>query len=90
MTKEDLIKAVSAASGAHKSVVDDVLAALAKVAGDQLVQRQDVTIPGVGKLTPKDRAARKGRNPKTGEEIQIPVKKVVAFKAAKALADNVA
>ncbi len=46
--------------------------------------KNSFTIPGIGKLVLVDRKARLGRNPKTGETIQIPAKKVVKFRVAKA------
>jgi DNA-binding protein HU-beta len=47
------------------------------------------TLPGVGKLVLVNRAARIGRNPKTGEQIQIPAKRVVKFRVAKAAKDAI-
>jgi DNA-binding protein HU-beta len=47
------------------------------------------TLPGLGKLELKNRKARKGRNPKTGEEIDIPAKRVVKFRVAKAAKDAI-
>ena len=47
------------------------------------------TLPGIGKLVLRDRAARMGRNPKTGEAIQIPAKRVVKFRVAKAAKDAI-
>ena len=47
------------------------------------------TLPGIGKLVLKNRAARVGRNPKTGASIQIPAKRVVKFRIAKAAKDAI-
>jgi DNA-binding protein HU-beta len=47
------------------------------------------TLPGLGKLKLKNRAARLGRNPATGEQIQIPAKRVVKFQVAKAAKDAI-
>ena len=47
------------------------------------------TLPGIGKLVLKNRAARIGRNPKTGEQIQIKAKRVVKFRVAKAAKDAI-
>jgi DNA-binding protein HU-beta len=47
------------------------------------------TLPGLGKLKLKDRAARMGRNPATGETIQIPAKRVVKFQVSKAAKDSI-
>jgi DNA-binding protein HU-beta len=51
--------------------------------------RNSFTIPGIGKLVLVNRKARLGRNPKTGEQIQIPAKTVVKFRIAKACKDAV-
>ena len=51
--------------------------------------KNQFTIPGIGKLVLVNRKARKGRNPATGEEIQIPAKKVVKFRVAKAAKDAI-
>lgn len=90
MTKADLIKDLAAQSGQSASVVDGVLDALAKVTSRELGQGEDVTIPGIVKLGTKQREARPGRNPKTGETIQIAAKTVVTTKVLKGLADHVA
>jgi DNA-binding protein HU-beta len=55
-----------------------------------LQQGGEVTLPGLGKLKTKQSAARTGRNPHSGEEINIPAKTGVKFVAAKALKDAVA
>ena len=55
-----------------------------------LVNGGDINFIGWGKFEVKDTPARVGRNPKTGEEVAIPAKKVVKFKAGKTLADKVA
>ena len=49
----------------------------------------EITLPGLGKLVKKDRKARMGRNPMTGETISIPAKTVVKFRVAKAAKDAV-
>jgi DNA-binding protein HU-beta len=51
--------------------------------------KNQFTIPGIGKLVMMDRAARMGRNPATGETIQIPAKTVVKFRVAKAAKDSI-
>ena len=57
---------------------------------ETLVNGDDINFVGWGKFEVKETVARTGRNPKTGEEIEIPAKKVVKFKAGKGLADKVA
>ena len=56
---------------------------------ETLVNGDDINFVGWGKFEVKETVARTGRNPKTGEEIEIPAKKVVKFKAGKGLADKV-
>jgi DNA-binding protein HU-beta len=51
--------------------------------------KNQFTVPGIGKLVMVDRAARMGRNPATGETIQIPAKTVVKFRVAKAAKDAI-
>lgn len=89
MNKQELIEAVAASADLSKadatravdSVVDNITQTLKK--GDQ------VTLVGFGTFSVKDRAARTGRNPQTGETIQIAASKVPGFKAGKALKDAV-
>lgn len=90
MTKSELIQAIAADTEIQGTIVDAVLDGLARTASKQLGQGDDVTIPGLIKLTTANRAARKGRNPRTGEAIDIPAKTVVTAKPVKALADHVA
>lgn len=89
MNKQELIDSVAAqadiskadATRAVDALVDNVTGALKK--GDQ------VTLVGFGTFSVKERAARTGRNPQTGETIQIKASKVPGFKAGKALKDAV-
>jgi DNA-binding protein HU-beta len=96
MTKQELIAAINEKSTSHysagvsKVVVAAVLDTLNEVVTDCIANGEEVTIPGIGKLSIKDKAARKGRNPSTGEEMDIPAKRVPHFSAAKALKDAVA
>lgn len=90
MTKSDLLKAISFATGESQTTVDAVLASLADATSKALGEGDEVTIPGIIKLGTKMRAERMGRNPKTGEAIKIAAKTVVVPKVLKGLADHVA
>lgn len=96
MTKQELIDAIKEAAtsryeaGVSKVVIAAVLDTLGDVAQAELQQGGEVTLPGLGKLTVKTSAARKGRNPATGAEMDIPAKTKPHFSAAKALKDAVA
>ncbi len=89
MNKTDLINHIAESVDLTKTnaqrAVDSVLEAIVSTltAGDQ------VAIPGFGTFSVGDRAARTGRNPQTGEAIQIAAAKVVKFKAGKGLKDSV-
>lgn len=74
-----------------KIEIKRVLAALGDVATRELgTETGEIPLPGLGKLKADVRAARSGRNPATGAEIEIPAKNVVKFVAAKALKDALA
>ena len=87
MTKSQIIAAVAEKSGISKAQSKDALEALAALAYEGAAD--GFTIPGIGKLVKVDRAARMGRNPATGESIQIPAKTVLKFRIAKAAKDAV-
>jgi DNA-binding protein HU-beta len=87
MTKSQIIAAVAEKSGISKAQAKDALDALAELA--YAGAASGFTIPGIGKLVKVDRAARTGRNPATGQTIQIPAKTVLKFRIAKAAKDAV-
>ncbi len=87
MTKSQIIASVAEKSGIDKKQATAALEALATLAYENA--GDGFTIPGLGKLVKVDRAARMGRNPATGETIQIPAKTVLKFRIAKAAKDAV-
>lgn len=92
MNQEKLINEISshvANTGTSKSAIKFVLNALSDVIHAELKKGGDATIPGIGKLTVKKTDARTGRNPRTGESVEIPAKRKPVFAAAKALKDAV-
>ncbi|QLI82974.1 HU family DNA-binding protein [Chitinibacter fontanus] len=95
MTKTELIAIVhNLASIEHpelsKKSVTALLDTLSEVITATVSGGGDITLPNVGKIALKSRDARVGRNPRTGESVQIPAKKVLKFTPAKALKDAVA
>lgn len=90
MNQSELISKVAAISGESRKAVEAVLKTTADVIGATLGEGDEVALPGLGKLSVAHSAARTGRNPKTGEAIQIPAKQKPHFSAAKALKDAVA
>lgn len=89
MTKAELLNAISDDTEVHSSVVEKVLSGLGRITSKRLGEGGTVTIPGVVKLGTKHRAARIGRNPQTGQSLDIPAKTVVTAKAVSALAEHV-
>ncbi|WP_432262890.1 HU family DNA-binding protein [Cupriavidus sp. TMH.W2] len=83
MTKEELVGQLATQLGASKSEAGRVLDAVVKVLGDAIVASEPFTIPALGTFEVKTRAARTGRNPKTGEAIAIVASRTVAFRPAK-------
>ena len=89
MNKAELITAMAAKADLTKEQSSAALAALQSVITETLTAGDKVAIPSLGTFEVKERAARQGRNPATGEKVEIAAKKVPAFKAAKALKDAV-
>lgn len=87
MTKSQIISHLAEKSGLTKKTATDVLEKLVQLAYKEA--KNAFTLPGLGKLVLVNRKARMGRNPKTGEAIKIPAKKVVKFRVAKACKDAV-
>lgn len=89
MTKKDLIANVADMNDMAKNDVDSVLSATLETIQEALEEGEPVDLYGFGKFETKERAARKGRNPATGESIDIAAKNAVTFKPAKALKEAV-
>ncbi len=89
MNKTDLVAKVAEESGLTKKDAEKATNALFKVIEQALVEGDKVQAIGFGTFEVKERAARKGRNPQTGEEIEIAASKNPVFKAGKALKDAV-
>ncbi|QZA80885.1 HU family DNA-binding protein [Deefgea piscis] len=89
MNKQDLIRQVAEATGLTDKKTDEVLNQLGEVIRTALAKGDEVILPGVGKLEVTERAARSGRNPSTGETIQIAASRAPKFKALKVLKDAI-
>lgn len=89
MTKSQLSAHIAEKAGITKKTAAEIIDELAAVAYKEARENKQFTLPGIGKLVLNNRKARKGRNPATGEEIQIPAKTVVKFRVAKACKDAV-
>ncbi|KGX92168.1 transcriptional regulator [Pontibacillus halophilus JSM 076056 = DSM 19796] len=89
MNKTDLINAVAEKSDISKKDATKAVDAVFESITDSLKDGDKVQLIGFGNFEVRERAARKGRNPQTGEEIEITASKVPAFKPGKALKDAV-
>ena len=89
MNKSELIAAMAAKTGETKKDAEAALNAFVSVVTEALVQGDKVQLVGFGSFEVRKRAARKGRNPQTKEEIKIPASKAPVFKAGKALKELV-
>ena len=89
MNKAELIDAVAEGADISKAAATRAVDTMFDKITDSLKQGDQVTLVGFGTFSVKDRAARTGRNPRTGEPIQIAASKVPGFKAGKALKDAV-
>jgi DNA-binding protein HU-beta len=92
MKKSELIEQVAEKAQTSKAAVARVVDAIFDSASGSIAEAvqagKQVSIPGFGKFKPKTRSARKGRNPRTGAEIDIPERTVVAFTPAKGLRET--
>lgn len=88
MRTNDLIAAVADKTGTTKKVAEEIIKTFLNEASDALAKGEEVDLHGFGKFKLKERAARQGRNPQTGEAITIAASKGVGFAAAKALKDR--
>ena len=89
MNKNELISAVAEKADLTKAQAGDAVDALFDIISDTLKSGDEVRIIGFGNFSVTERAATEGRNPRTGETIQIPASKTPKFKAGKGLKDAV-
>ena len=89
MNKTELIAAIAAKTGETKKDAEATLNAFVNVVSETLAKGDKVQLVGFGSFEVRKRAARKGINPQTKEEIKIPASKAPVFKAGKALKDLV-
>ena len=89
MNKSELIAAIATKTGSTKKDAEASLNAFVETVTETLVKGDKVQLVGFGSFEVRKRAARKGRNPQTKEEIKIPASKAPVFKAGKALKELV-
>ncbi|MBI2039972.1 HU family DNA-binding protein [Candidatus Microgenomates bacterium] len=85
MTKKELVEKVAKKANLTKRAAADALDSTFNLIRDALTRGEKVVVTGFGTFLIRSRAARRGRNPQTGEPIQIPNKKIPGFTAGKTL-----
>ena len=89
MKKAELVEAVAEKAGLTKADATRAIEALFDTVKTAMVKGERVAIPGFGTFSVGERAAREGRNPRTGETVKIAARKAVSFKAGSALKESV-
>lgn len=89
MTKSQVLQALAAKADVSKKQAVLFMDTLVSMAYGEVKKNGEFTVPGIGKLVKKHRAARQGRNPSTGATISIPAKTVVKFRVSKAAKDAI-
>jgi len=87
MNKSELVASMAEKSGLTKADCARAVEAFTDAVGDAISSGDSLSLVGFGTFSVRDRAARLGRNPRTGEEIQISAAKMPTFKPGKALKD---
>ena len=89
MNKSELTKKITIKTGMSEKEINAAINALTEAVTDALKDGDKVALTGFGTFEVKERAARTGKNPRTGETVEIAAKRIPAFKPAKALKDAV-
>ncbi|OLT19508.1 DNA-binding protein [Ornithinimicrobium sp. CNJ-824] len=89
MSKKVIVEAVAREAGMTQAAADKVVSAVLDAVSAELAKGEKVSFPGFGTFEVRERAARTGRNPQTGAEIQIAASKSVGFKQGSKLKDRV-
>ena len=89
MNKGDLINNIASEAGITKTQAQSALNAFLHTTTGALKKGEKITLVGFGTFSTSERTARKGRNPQTGKEINIPAKKVVKFRPGKELSSTI-
>jgi len=89
MTQSDVINYFSERTGMKRTQVKQIFEDLANLATSEVRTNGEFVLPGFGRLVRSERKAREGRNPATGDTIQIPAKTTLKFRVGKAMKDTV-
>lgn len=89
MNKKELVAKLAGDAGTTQKDAEAVLNSFMETVGEVLAKGDKISLVGFGTFETSERSARKGRNPQTGKEIDIPAKTLPKFKAGKNLKDKV-
>ncbi|HJR08527.1 MAG TPA: HU family DNA-binding protein [Pyrinomonadaceae bacterium] len=89
MTQSEILNHFAEKSGLKRAQVKEFFDQLAELASNEVKENGEFALPGFGKLVLSERKAREGRNPQTGETIQIPAKTTLKFRLGKSIKDTV-
>jgi len=89
MTQSEVINHFAEKTGMKRAQIKDFFEELAELATSEVKSNGEFVLPGFGKLVRSERKAREGRNPATGETIQIPAKTTLKFRVGKSMKDTV-
>ena len=89
MTQSEVFNHFAEKTGMKRGQVKDFFDELYNLASNEVKANGEFVLPGFGKLVRSDRKAREGRNPATGETIQIPAKTTLKFRVGKGMKDSV-
>ena len=89
MSQSEVVNYFAEKFGLKRPQVKELFEELANLASSEVKESGEFVLPGFGKLSLSERKAREGRNPQTGETIQIPAKTTLKFRLAKGMKDTV-
>ena len=89
MNKAELVTHVATEASVTRATAERLVGVVFSAIADALAREEPVAIAGFGTFATRSRAARRGRNPRTGEPVAVPASTVPSFKAAKALREAV-
>lgn len=89
MTKADLVEIIFEKVGLSKKEAQDIVEIIFDTIKQSFVEGESVKIPGFGTFNVRKKAARRGRNPQTGDELTISPRRVLTFKASNQLKDEI-
>ena len=89
LTKADIVKSIESQTGFTENQLFEIVETLLEIIKNSLASGEDVLLTGFGKFSVREKNARRGRNPATGEDLMLGSKRIVTFKCSPVLRDKV-